>query len=335
MTKTRSGSPKVWKIAPGREASHWDVCWEKGCIAIGWLSKDDLAQFDGEQAIFKALKRRGETPSTKAINMILAFRDDVRQGDIIIANDGLSKVVGIGRVVSGYLSPKSRLNPMRHEDEYTQVRRVEWLIKDMVELGKRCFRQDTVYALNDQVCRIVRKAYERQNARLERPLRKLFDAEYAKNHLGPADDEGETDTASPYRASPIDQRQANNRLILQRRGQQAFRRGLLRRYRSRCCVTACGTIDVLEAAHIDPYRGKDHNHLDNGLLLRADIHTLFDLDLLGIDPATLQIQLHPLLAGQYKKLSGTKLRVPDGGGPSRAALKRRMKRFIEKKANCS
>jgi HNH endonuclease len=36
------------------------------------------------------------------------------------------------------------------------------------------------------------------------------------------------------------------------------------------------TLDILEAAHISPYRGEEDNHPENGLLLRADLHTLFD-----------------------------------------------------------
>jgi predicted restriction endonuclease len=40
---------------------------------------------------------------------------------------------------------------------------------------------------------------------------------------------------------------------------------------------------VLEAAHIHPYRGAHTNDVTNGLLLRADLHTLFDLKLLWID----------------------------------------------------
>src|ERR1700722_13744752 len=41
---------------------------------------------------------------------------------------------------------------------------------------------------------------------------------------------------------------------------------------------------VLEAAHITPYMGASTNSLLNGLLLRADIHTLFNLGLISIDP---------------------------------------------------
>ncbi len=58
------------------------------------------------------------------------------------------------------------------------------------------------------------------------------------------------------------------------------------RYEHRCVVTGCTVIAVLEAAHIRPYRRPEDNDVKNGLLLRADIHTLFDLNLLGIEPGT-------------------------------------------------
>lgn len=62
-----------------------------------------------------------------------------------------------------------------------------------------------------------------------------------------------------------------------RRGQAGFRRKLLQAYTGRCAITGSTTQPVLEAAHIFPYRGTHTNTVGNGLLLRSDIHTLFDL----------------------------------------------------------
>ena len=42
-------------------------------------------------------------------------------------------------------------------------------------------------------------------------------------------------------------------------------------------------VEVLKAAHIFPYRGPDTNKVENGLLLRADIHTLFDSGKIAIN----------------------------------------------------
>ena len=81
-----------------------------------------------------------------------------------------------------------------------------------------------------------------------------------------------------------DARQRLNRTIAQRRGQKRFRDSLIDAYEGRCAITGCSILAVLEAAHIFPYMGPETNASENGLLLRADIHTLFDSKLLAVDP---------------------------------------------------
>lgn len=70
--------------------------------------------------------------------------------------------------------------------------------------------------------------------------------------------------------------------VRQRQGQAGFRKALLRAYEGRCAVTRCAIEPVLEAAHIHPYRGPETNDPRNGMLLRADAHTLFDLGLIQV-----------------------------------------------------
>ena len=87
-----------------------------------------------------------------------------------------------------------------------------------------------------------------------------------------------------------DERNRTHGVIVQRRGQRRFREGLMRAYGAQCAVTGTAGDAVLEAAHIRPYRGDLHNATSNGLLLRADIHTLFDLHLLTVLPfGTIQV----------------------------------------------
>ena len=94
--------------------------------------------------------------------------------------------------------------------------------------------------------------------------------------------------------------------IVRRRGQPAFRQTLLRVYGGKCAVTGCDFEGTLEAAHISPYAGDHTDHVQNGLLLRADIHTLFDLHHLTIDSKTMKIRLAPALRGTaYQVLEGT------------------------------
>lgn len=73
------------------------------------------------------------------------------------------------------------------------------------------------------------------------------------------------------------------RAIRTRRGQDKFRESLLSEFNNTCCVTGSTVISVLEAAHIISHSDETNYKVTNGLLLRADIHTLFDLNLIGVD----------------------------------------------------
>lgn len=147
-----------------------------------------------------------------------------------------------------------------------------------------------------------------------------------------ADDEADPhlpNSDPSYSPEEDDRREIVERQIRERRGQQQFRDALRERYGNRCMVTGCNILAVLEAAHIKPYRGESDNHPANGLLLRADIHTLFDLDLLGIEPDQLRVELHPRLAEDdgYGTLMGIALACAPENRPSREALKLRYEHF--------
>ncbi|MBS3652592.1 DUF3427 domain-containing protein [Pseudaminobacter sp. 19-2017] len=119
-----------------------------------------------------------------------------------------------------------------------------------------------------------------------------------------------------------DGRERTLRMVAQRQGQGAFRTELLEAYGACCAITGCRTPHVLEAAHIHPYRGTTTNHVTNGLLLRADLHTLFDLGLIAVNPE-LQIMVSPELEDSiYWELEGQRLKLPmrEDWHPSSAAL---------------
>ena len=128
-----------------------------------------------------------------------------------------------------------------------------------------------------------------------------------------------------------DERERALRAIRVRRGQQAFRTALLDAYGKRCAVTGCPVEDVLEAAHITRHLGPLTNHVSNGLLLRADLHTLFDCDLLAFEPAGRTIVLADSLQGtSYAKLAGKVLQTPKNAAqsPSRRNLEKRYIDFM-------
>ncbi len=114
--------------------------------------------------------------------------------------------------------------------------------------------------------------------------------------------------------------------IFKRQGQSLFRQQLLEAYNNRCAITTCDVEEALEAAHIIPYSAQGSNHVTNGLLLRADLHTLFDLNLIAIKPETFEIFLHPSLRqSSYLDLHSKSLRLPsvEEYRPNREALEER------------
>lgn len=112
-----------------------------------------------------------------------------------------------------------------------------------------------------------------------------------------------------------------------RKGQPKFRKALLEVYESKCAITGEGPECVLDAAHIEGHSESGNNDIKNGIILRADLHELFDRGLLKIDPETYKIKFAESLAETtYMSLNGVELRPrKDGSYPS--------KKYLEKKFN--
>ncbi len=68
-----------------------------------------------------------------------------------------------------------------------------------------------------------------------------------------------------------------------RRGQRWFASKMLTAYERRCAITGSHIAPTLQAAHIRPVAHEGQHRADNGLLLRSDVHTLFDDGYLGVD----------------------------------------------------
>lgn len=128
-----------------------------------------------------------------------------------------------------------------------------------------------------------------------------------------------------YSPTDDDKRRQRSSLRFIREGQVKFRIDLFKIYGIYCMLTGCTVEKAIEASHINPYKGEKDNHSENGLLLRKDLHALFDSNLLGIEPDSLTVHLHPSIKNSYyKELNGKSLiQKRKGFGPSGAALKAR------------
>jgi len=70
--------------------------------------------------------------------------------------------------------------------------------------------------------------------------------------------------------------------IRPRLGQGAFRVEVTDAYSRRCAITGEKTLPALEAGHIRPYAKSGPHQTNNGILLRSDLHNLFDLGYLTV-----------------------------------------------------
>lgn len=104
-------------------------------------------------------------------------------------------------------------------------------------------------------------------------------------------------------------------LIRPRLGQGAFRVLVTDLYNRRCAVSGERTLPVLEAAHIRPYADGGEHAAQNGVLLRSDLHRLFDAGYVTITPAhrfevSRRIRDEFENGKEYYRLHGNQVNVP-------------------------
>jgi putative restriction endonuclease len=127
-------------------------------------------------------------------------------------------------------------------------------------------------------------------------------------------------------------RVAGDRVVREKQG--AFHDALVSAYGGRCAVTRYDALAALDAAHILPFRGGTSDTARNGILLRADIHRLFDRYLVAVDAAAMRLVVHSSLEPtKYADLDGRELHVPssDRLTPSPAYLDLHRSRFEQRR----
>jgi len=117
-------------------------------------------------------------------------------------------------------------------------------------------------------------------------------------------------------------REDYKREVNQRRGQGVFKGLILKAYDNKCCISGELCPELLEAAHIQAYINSQSNHVQNGLLLRVDLHRLFDHDLLFIDDEY-TVNISSIIKDKiYRKFHGRKITLPSNqqNYPSKKSL---------------
>jgi putative restriction endonuclease len=106
-------------------------------------------------------------------------------------------------------------------------------------------------------------------------------------------------------------------VVLPRLGQGLFRVLVTDFYDRRCAVTGERTLPALDAAHIKPYEIAQKHEVWNGLLMRSDLHRLFDGGYLSVEPTKRRVLVSKRIRDEfengkdYYKLEGTEIREPN------------------------
>lgn len=104
-------------------------------------------------------------------------------------------------------------------------------------------------------------------------------------------------------------------IVLPRLGQGSFRILVTDAYERKCAISSERTLPVLEAAHIKPYSASGEHKVNNGILFRQDIHTLFDRGYLTVTP-DLKVEVSRKIreefenGKEYYKFHGQLLKTP-------------------------
>jgi putative restriction endonuclease len=116
-------------------------------------------------------------------------------------------------------------------------------------------------------------------------------------------------------------------LVKPRLGQGAFRVSVMDAYRRECAISGGRVLPALEAAHIKPYAAGGKHAVTNGILLRRDIHSVFDAGYLTFDDdlrcvVSERVKTEFNNGNEYRRLHGLRLADPTAPGwtPDRGAL---------------
>jgi predicted RNA-binding protein with PUA-like domain len=281
------------------------------------------------QAVPKNYDLTKEVPHKKIEDWpIRAYRREMQVGDVVLLWQAGRKA---GIYALGELSSEPYERPFAGKGEKTSARTTEWCVdvKYVRLLRHPILKPELVeHPVLGQLS-VLRQPFFGTSFRVEQEqwiaLQDLISQDAPSDLETIIQDTGREEAENGV-FDPKDIQDARKRIlvaIVRRRGQPAFRQKLLGIYSGRCSVTGCDVEQALEAAHISPYKGEKTNHPSNGLLMRADLHTLFDLHLVSVDTATMTLLLASALKHtSYGELEGRRLSLPKSNAhkPSKAAL---------------
>ncbi|MFE7712015.1 AAA family ATPase [Streptomyces sp. NPDC057486] len=109
----RPQSPTLLKVAPGQQASFWEACLRHGHICVAWGEVGNLAEYGSDRELRESLTEYWPKQAGGHLALarrLLAYRD-LKPGDRIVTNRGLSEVLAVGTVTDAGYTYDEALSP--------------------------------------------------------------------------------------------------------------------------------------------------------------------------------------------------------------------------------
>ncbi|MBN1460436.1 MAG: DUF2461 family protein [Armatimonadetes bacterium] len=137
---------RYWKVAPGEDAWNWQACLGGGYIAVGWDELGDLSQMDRKAFVEKAEELIRSHPDWTKVGVEQVWKfSRIKEGDVIIANQGTSQILGIGIVNGQYYFVEGERHghrlPVIWEDTSTRTVNEGGWRRTLVELDRAKFEE--------------------------------------------------------------------------------------------------------------------------------------------------------------------------------------------------
>ena len=197
---------------------------------------------------------------------------------------------------------------------------------DLDELNQLwAMREDKLTYLEDAALLLAHIRYRTGIDSELRPAHQLMRYEAIEALQGKLEESGRLAVATPVQEVVVEEgkRVEQVRRVI-REGQANFRKQLIAYYGATCMVTGTAQASVIDAAHIVAYNGASTNALSNGLLLRKDIHALFDAGLLRLTEDCRVTVDVSVIDPYYRSLDGQSLHFAVATRVSKDALRRRL-----------
>ncbi|WP_338792522.1 AAA family ATPase [Bernardetia sp. MNP-M8] len=147
IAKSNNENHNYFKFSPGEQATKWIQFYKKNIIAVNYqnLGVGDISTYTSQEELTNAIDKSLHNRTNLIWNLWL-FKD-ANIGDVVFANEGVNKCIGIGIIESNYFYDENT-----NEDGFNHIRKVKWITnKTYQHTGKngRLFRPDTFSPTNN------------------------------------------------------------------------------------------------------------------------------------------------------------------------------------------